>query len=282
MGRHAPSPLPLAESADDRYEVIIVRYGTRNTVRSDVYLNYAVYGADDGPIGMDYFVWVVRNDHRTILVDTGYSVEGGASRQRTSLITPPQAWSHMGIDLDAELTVVLTHAHYDHAGNLAELPGAQIIIAASELDFWLGPLSSRAQFRHSVDGADLTALAAARAEGRVTGYHDTIRVAPGVDVIEVGGHTPGQSVVLVQTEAGPVLLASDAVHYYEELESDMPFTYVADLPQMYQAFDRISEMSQAGAVAHLVSGHDPATLDRFPATEGLPPGLGAVIGRRMS
>ena len=88
MGRLAPSRPSLAEQRDDRYEVVIVRYGTRRTVRSDVYLNYGVYGDDDAPIDMDYFIWVVRNAYRTILVDTGYSVAGGASRGRTPGLGP--------------------------------------------------------------------------------------------------------------------------------------------------------------------------------------------------
>jgi glyoxylase-like metal-dependent hydrolase (beta-lactamase superfamily II) len=268
----------LAEPDDDRYEVVIVRYGTRRTVRSDVFLNYAVYGIDDAPIDMDYYVWVIRNAHRTILVDTGYSVAGGAARRRIPLITPPEAWRRLGIDLDSEITVVLTHAHYDHAGNLAELPAARIIVARNEIDFWLGPIASRAQFRHSTDSADLAALAIAREQGRVVTFEGSMLIAPGVTVIEVGGHTPGQAVVLVQTETGPALLASDAVHYYDELTSDMPFTHVADLPQMYRTFDLITAMCETGEVAHLIAGHDPTTLERFPAFEDIP-GLAAVVGR---
>jgi glyoxylase-like metal-dependent hydrolase (beta-lactamase superfamily II) len=268
----------LAES-NDRYEVIIVRYGTRRTTRSDVFLNHSVYGEADGPIDMDYFVWIIRNPERTILVDTGFSDAGGERRGRTSLVSPLDAWRELGVDLEAPTTVVLTHAHYDHAGNIGALPAARIVMAASELDFWLGPLAARAQFRHSSDASDLAALAAAREEGRITTFCGAYPLAPGVEVIEVGGHTPGQSVVLVQTSDGPVLLASDAVHYYEELDSDMPFTYVADLPRMYQAFDRIVEMMRSGDAVHLVSGHDPSTLGRFSALETMPDHAAAIIGR---
>lgn len=269
----------MAELRDDTYEVIIVRYGTRRTSRSDVFLNYGMYGEDDAPIDMDYFIWILRNAHRVILVDTGYSVEGGASRGRTPLITPPDAWRRLGIDLEDEVTVVLSHAHYDHAGNLDALPNARIVVAEREIDFWLGPLARREQFSHSADADGLAELARARAAGRVETFSGAVTVAPGVEVLEMGGHTPGQAVVRVETAAGPVLLASDAVHYYEELKADMPFTYVADLPAMYRGFDRISDLIATGQVAHLVPGHDPATLERYPAYEGMPGGLASVIGR---
>jgi hypothetical protein len=81
----------------------------------------------------------------------------------------------------------------------------------------------------------------------------------------------------VQTSAGTALLASDAVHYYAELDTDMPFTYVSDLPAMYAGFDRINAMVASGEVAHVVSGHDPSTLGRFPAFDDS--GLIAIIGR---
>ncbi len=40
---------------DDHYEVTIVKYGTRSTTRSDVYLNFPLYHESEGPIEMDYF-----------------------------------------------------------------------------------------------------------------------------------------------------------------------------------------------------------------------------------
>jgi glyoxylase-like metal-dependent hydrolase (beta-lactamase superfamily II) len=112
-------------------------------------------------------------------------------------------------------------------------------------------------------------------EGRVRTFEKTHDLAPGVKVIEVGGHTPGQSIVLVQTADGPVLLASDAVHYYEEYERSMPFTQVADVIDMYATFERIRAMVATGAVRHLVAGHDPDTLTRFGAAKN---GLFATIG----
>jgi hypothetical protein len=73
-----------------------------------------------------------------------------------------------------------------------------------------------------------------------------------------------------------VLLASDAVHYYEESEKAMPFVSVADLVGMYAGFDTVGALAAGGQV---ISGHDPATLDRFGRDGGPLGDATAVIGR---
>jgi glyoxylase-like metal-dependent hydrolase (beta-lactamase superfamily II) len=260
------------------YEVLVVRYGTRSATRSEVYLNYGVYGEPDGPMGMDYYCWVVRNAERTVLVDTGFSRAGGDARGRTTLIDPREALAGLGVHAEDAPAVVVTHAHYDHIGNLAHFARSPVVIAQAELDFWGGPYGGRPQFRHSVEDAELAALAEAASDGRVRAFTGRHQLADGIEVIQVGGHTPGQSVVLVRTADGPVLLASDAVHYYEELDRQMPFALVASLVDMYAAFDTIGAMLADGRAAHLVSGHDPDTLGRFRRIDGPPGATVAAIG----
>ena len=268
-----------AGSDAEQYEVVIVQYGTREGHRAEVYLNYGVYGQPDGPIGMDYFVWVLRGRHRTILVDTGFSPAGGANRNRTFVRSLPEIYAALGIDTAAEQTIVVTHAHYDHIGNLDLFPKARIVMSEAEYDFWASGMRERAQFAWSTEVEELDGLAAARAEGRVELFSGARELAPGVELIEVGGHTPGQLIVRVATSEGHALVASDALHYYEEYEADMPFAYVADLPAMYAGFDRIRELVESGDVVHLVSGHDPDTLDRFRRVEEGPlAGIAATIG----
>lgn len=263
------------------YEVIIVKYGTRNTVKSDVYLNFGIYGQPDEPIGMDYFFWVVRNAERTVIVDTGFSRQGGSVRNRTFLIDPAEACQALGINPEEVGTVVVTHAHYDHAGNLGLFPNAEIVISEQEYQFWTGRHAERAQFHHSIEDDDIDALRAIDREGRLRTWSGRIELEAGLSLIEIGGHTPGQAAVLVQTAEGPALLASDSLHYYEEYEADMPFAFVGDLIGMYEGFDTIRGMVESGQVKHLVSGHDPSTLSRFTPVTGKLAGLAASIGGQV-
>jgi hypothetical protein len=89
--------------------------------------------------------------------------------------------------------------------------------------------------------------------------------------------------VLADTAAGPVLLASDASHFYANLEQDRPFAIVHSLPGMYGAFDRVHELAGASEPpALVVPGHDPLVMERHPpAAPGLE-GLAVELTRRVT
>lgn len=53
--------------------------------------------------------------------------------------------------------------------------------------------------------------------------------------------------VHVATSAGPVLLTSDVMHYYEEYERDYPLALTADVPRANAAFDVIRQLERPTA-----------------------------------
>ncbi len=67
---------------------------------------------------IDYFIWTIPNDDRTIIVDTGFNRAEGEQRGRTFLHQPADLLKRIGIDAAGVRDVVMTHLHYDHAGNL--------------------------------------------------------------------------------------------------------------------------------------------------------------------
>jgi glyoxylase-like metal-dependent hydrolase (beta-lactamase superfamily II) len=258
------------------YEVLAVKYATRETVASQVFLNYHVYKQADFPIVMDYFFWVIRNDERTIIVDTGFTPETAAHHQRTITTSVPDGLAAVGVDPDEVDTLIITHCHYDHTGNIHLFKNAQVIISERELEFWSSPVAHRFQLAMTLHRPDLELLQALDAKGKVTKIAGEDSRIPGIRLIEVGGHTPGQLIAMVDGVSGPVLLTSDAVHYYVEVENDWPFIIATDVPDFYLALDTVKKFAEQPGVAY-VAGHDPAVMDRFSPIDPAAPDLGVRV-----
>jgi glyoxylase-like metal-dependent hydrolase (beta-lactamase superfamily II) len=257
-------------ASDGTREVLAVRYGSRVTTRAETFLNYHLYGEPDGEIDVDYYFWVIRDgDGTVILVDTGFAPAVGDRRRRAWHTTPADALPGLGADPAAVRTVIVTHAHWDHIGNLHQFPRAEIVMSRAEYDFWTGPIARRTQFAAHAEPDELARLEAARAEGRLTLISGQHTAAPGVGLVEVGGHTPGELIVTVATGGATVVLASDALHFYEEAERDRPFAILADLPGMYRTYDLLASLATEPRT-WLVAGHDPAVRDRFAPHRGDP------------
>jgi glyoxylase-like metal-dependent hydrolase (beta-lactamase superfamily II) len=253
------------------WTVAALRYASRMTTRSDVFLRYAQYGEPDGPQEMTYYLWVLRNGERTIVVDTGFSAAGGGSRGRAFLVAPLEALRRAGVDPGTVELIIITHLHYDHTGHLAAFAGTPAVVSRSEIEFWTGPLAARAQFLAHIEPGEVRGLAERAGVTLIAGEHE---VAPGVVSIEVGGHSPGQTILAVEGQNGPILLTSDAVHFYEEIERDRACGVLHDLARVYGAYDTIRQHSERGA--RVIAGHDPLVMDRFPRLES-DPELGVLV-----
>lgn len=257
--------------ANSTFAVYAVKYATRQALRHEHF-----YGHDphDDPMHMDYFVWALVSPEHTVVVDTGFTAAVAARRQRQHLRCPIAGLQALGIDCAQVRHVVLTHLHYDHVGNLAQFPAATFVVQDDELAFWTGRYAGRGQFRFHLEPDDLLHLVRENLNGRLRLVDDTAELVPGVTVHRVGGHTPGLQVVRVSTARGNVVLASDASHFYANIEEDRPFSVVTDLAQMYRAFDVVRAL--ADSPAHVIPGHDPLVMQRFPPAT---PGLADVAAR---
>nr|SBO91829.1 hypothetical protein BN4615_P1343 [Nonomuraea gerenzanensis] len=229
------------------------------------------YGHDPGaldPFPIDYYVWVAVGEAGVVLVDAGFTRQTAERRgDRHYLRSPVDTLAALGVAPAQVGHVVLTHLHYDHTGHLRDLPAARIVLQRAELAFWTGPHAHRGAYPHLAEPDDLAYLVRENLTGRVRQLDGDHELLPGLSVHHVGGHTPGMQVVRVRTARGDAVVASDASHFYANIEADRPYGIVDHLPAMYDAFDRVRAL--AGSPELIVAGHDPLVLERFPAVPGL-------------
>ncbi|HLT98397.1 MAG TPA: N-acyl homoserine lactonase family protein [Burkholderiaceae bacterium] len=242
------------------YEVYAIRYANMARLRRDNFL-----GGDphDAPMPMDFFVWLLKSSERTILVDTGFNAQTAAKRQRELLRCPIEALSELGVRAEDVSDVILTHLHYDHAGNLDKLPNARFHIQDAEVEFATGRCMCHGPLRHAYSVDDVLELVRSVYQERVVFHDGDSALAPGVRLLHIGGHTKGLQSVQVETARGTVVLASDASHYYENMELSRPFPIVFNVADMLQGYEKLR--AAAASPEHIVPGHDPRVLQLYPA-----------------
>lgn len=150
----------------------------------------------EGSLGFcgTYLVTSRTGPTRRILVDPGH---GG---RRTPLISRLEERGVGPEDVD---TVVLSHAHWDHAQNIDLFPHARVLVHADE---WEAPADGRPPDRAR---PAWTAVMLRSVSARVVA--DGQELAEGVRVLHLPGHTAGSLGVVVETASGTTVLSGDAV-----------------------------------------------------------------------
>lgn len=247
--------------SEDVHEVYAIAYGSHDRPKATNYI-----GADPHDLASDpltYFVWAIVGPHGTFVVDTGFDEAMGRHRNRHVARPVGEGLKAIGIDPASVGNVIVTHLHYDHAGNYELFPRARYHLQDCEMAYATGRCMCHDHLRFPFEVEDVIAMVRKVFAGRVE-FHDGEReLAPGISVHHIGGHSKGLQSVRVKTRRGHVMLASDASHLYAHFERGQifPITYnVGDVLDGYATLKRL-----ASSPRHVIPGHDPMVLQRYPA-----------------
>lgn len=249
-------------AANETYEVLALRYAERTAPsRRQIFLEPV--DDHDSPIPLAYYIWVVRNAERTIVVDTGFNRETGEQRGCASMRLPREALAMVGIDAAEVEDVVITHMHNDHAGTLYDFPRARFHVQEREAQVTTGPWMLDDDQRHFYSPQDIAEFVHRLFEKRVVFYAGDGEIAPGLTLHALPGHTMGMQALQVPTKRGKLLLASDATHYYEHWMRRVTFPLCwsrTATKQSYEAIERLADSED-----HVIPGHDPLVCSLYPA-----------------
>jgi glyoxylase-like metal-dependent hydrolase (beta-lactamase superfamily II) len=243
------------------HELYAIHYAhNANAKRSGAFI-----GGDphDGPMPLDYFVWAIKGPDQTFILDTGFDDPMGRKRGRQFVRSPAVGLQAIGVDPAQVQDVILSHMHYDHCGNYDLFPRARYHLQDAEMAYCTGRCMCHAGLRGPFEEDDVIAIVRKLFAGRVQ-FHDGVdELAPGLTVHHVGGHSKGLQVVRAWTRRGWMVLASDASHFYANMEEGRAFPIMHSHEDTLEGYATMRRL--ASRPDNIIPGHDPLVLQRYPA-----------------
>lgn len=231
-------------------------------------------GMTDIPMGYSLIVsGPAAQRRRVILVDCGFKSGSSMTGSRFQNIEMPEATlAKVGIRPTDVDTLVLTHLHFDHAGNFDAFPNARIVVQRTEYERWREVIARIPDLSvgksnwmlSSLDAEAIERLGHAIDAGQVTLIDGDHTIAPGVTCrLAADTHTFGSQWVEVETHSGPYVIAGDCVYWYANIETMWPPGYLQGNPwNLVATYERLKTLVGADRLERIVPGHDMRVFTR--------------------
>jgi glyoxylase-like metal-dependent hydrolase (beta-lactamase superfamily II) len=252
---------PAQEKTKPVYEVYAVRYA----ILQDFPVSALVKDADPSrKLDIAMMVWLVKGNGRNIVVDSGFYHEKLFKGWKVKdFMKPSEAVAQAGVNPEDVTDVIITHMHWDHADGMDLFPKAKIWVQKDEYTYYTGEAWQQKRTHGGIDSDDVLTMVKANMDGRVSLVNgDNQEIIPGITCYTGGKHTYQSQYVSVNAKDGDVVLASDNMYLYENLEKHAPISQTLDAESNLRAQDRMKQIAANPRL--IVPGHDPAVFDRFP------------------
>ena len=236
----------LAAQSKPQYEIYAIRYATL----PDFPVAELVAGADPArKLDIAMMIWLIRGNGRNILVDSGFYHDHFFKDWHVNdFIKPSDTLKPLGIKPEEITDVIISHMHWDHADGMDLFPNARIWIQKDELQYYAGEAWQTNDAHGGIDPDDVLTLVKLNTQGRVGLVNgDAQEILPGITCYTGGRHTYASQYVGVTTNAGTVVLASDNMYLYEDLEKHVPIAATLDAASNLRAQDRRNKSPPAPA-----------------------------------
>lgn len=255
-------PATAQNTPSATYEVYALSYGT--------YPNFPVSallaGADkDRKIDLQMMIWLLRGPGgKNILIDTGcYHENVVKGKGIQNLIKASEAIAKLGLSAADITDVVITHMHWDHADGMDLFPKAKIWIQKDEYTYYTGAAWQAGGKHGGIEPDDVMTIVKLNTQNQVNLVDgDDREIVDGIRVYTGGRHTFASQYVSVRTTSGTIVIASDNMYLYENLEKHAPIAQTFDADSNLKAQDRMKQMAARPDL--IVPGHDPLVFVKFP------------------
>ena len=217
----------------------------------------------DKKIERNYYVWVIRGNGETLIVDCGVAPALAKARQIPGYVSPSDALARMGVEASHVKRVIITHVNWDHMSGIELFPEATFYIQEKEFDFWIkDSVAQKPPFRKVTDPVGNAYLARLEGTERLVMVKGDQVILPGIELLLAPGHTPGLQAVAVNTVKGTAILGSDCGHIFRNYQEETPSIFITDMVAWMKTYDKLK--TRVSSVGLLFPGHDMKMLTDYP------------------
>jgi glyoxylase-like metal-dependent hydrolase (beta-lactamase superfamily II) len=258
--------LNLKAQAPPSYEIYALKYfGLHSVPVSEL----AMSAPKKDTMNMFFMYWLIRgNNGKNILVDAGFLKDLDIFKQlnATFYIRPDSVLLELNINPDEITDIILTHPHWDHIDGVSLFPKAHVWIQKEDYNYFVGQAWQKDGRHQGFYKRDVDSMVSLNIAGKLTLVDgDDKEIIPGIKVYTGSRHTFNSQYVLVQTGGDKVILASDNIWIYYNLEHLTSSPYpkgTFDTAAYVRSMQRMK--TQASNIKYIIPGHDPAVFSGFP------------------
>jgi glyoxylase-like metal-dependent hydrolase (beta-lactamase superfamily II) len=248
------------------YEIYALKYfGIHSVPVSDL----ALGAPKKDTMNMYFMYWLIKgNNGKKILVDAGFRKDLDIFKElkTTFYIRPDSVLLELNIKSDEITDIILTHPHWDHLDGISLFPKAHIWIQKEDYNYFVGEAWQKDGRHGGFYKRDVDTMVSLNVAGKLTLVDgDDKEILPGIKVYTGSRHTYNSQFVLVQTGGDKVILASDNIWIYYNLDHLKSSPYpngTFDTTAYVKSMQRMKTL--VSSIKYIIPGHDPAIFSRFP------------------
>lgn len=244
----------------NEYQVFALRFCVKGKIQAKEWI---IGASQNDSIDVGNFYWLLKAPNgRNILVDAGFI---DSSNTTKNYIRPDSVLQQLNISSQEISDIIITHPHSDHIGGISLYPNARIWMNLDDYEYFIGPAWQPGGYSKGLNKLDVLNIKTIKSQGRLRLVKgDNIEIMPGIIAFTGSKHTFQNMYLLINSnsEKNKILLASDAIWFYMNLDKELPISICFDTATYVNAIRRIKNLVSNSNL--IIPGHDNNLFSRFP------------------